>query len=129
MVYLLEPAKYRKSTLWLFSYVFCGYISLQALVALILSTVLVFLGAKAIQDCRNRDSTGNLKAKLIAIAVGFGFAFVLIGVKNIPYLIKMLGIQWVPQDSPFRSLVLPVGFAFYAFGAIGYIYDVYQGKE
>ena len=129
MVYLLEPVKYRKSTLWLFSYVFCGYISLQALVALVLSTVLVFLGAKAIEDCRNRDSAGNLKAKLIAIAVGFGFAFVLIGVKNIPYLIKMLGIQWVPQDSPFRSLVLPVGFSFYAFGAIGYIYDVYQGKE
>ena len=85
MVYLLEPAKYRKSTLLLFSYVFCGYISLQALVALVLSTVLVFLGAKAIQDCRNRDSAGNLKAKLIAIAVGFGFAFVLIGVKNIPF--------------------------------------------
>lgn len=135
IVYLVEPVKFRKITLLLFSYVFCGYISIQALVVLVLSTILVFLGAKAVEDSREEDdsqrdrSRGDRKAKIITILIVLGFAFLLIGVKNIPYVIKMFRIQWVPQDSFFRSLVLPVGFSFYAFQAIGYLYDVYQGKE
>ena len=41
----------------------------------------------------------------------------------------MFGFDTLSKNSILTSIVLPVGFSFYAFQAIGYLYDVYQGKE
>ena len=125
LLFILVPAKYRKAVLCVFSLGFCGYISVTALVALLLSTAVSFFGAKAIE--KNRED--KIRAKNITIITVTIFAFVLIVVKNIPYIIKMFGFDTLSEYSILTSIVLPVGFSFYAFQAIGYIYDVYQGKE
>ena len=65
---------------------------------------------------------------MVALITAIVFAFVLVVVKNIPYAIDVLGINAL-EGSVLTSLVLPIGFSFYAFSAIGYIYDVYQKKE
>ena len=125
LLFILVPAKYRKAVLCIFSLGFCGYISVTALIALALSTAVTFFGAKAID--KNRDN--KARAKNITIVTISIFAFVLIVVKNIPYIIKVSGFDSLFQDSILTSIILPVGFSFYAFQAIGYLYDVYQGKE
>ena len=125
LLFILVPAKYRKTVLCIFSLGFCGYISVTALAALVLSTAVAFVGAKAIE----KNSNDKTRAKALTVITVALFAFVLIVVKNIPYLIKMFGFDTLSKNSILTSIVLPVGFSFYAFQAIGYLYDVYQGKE
>lgn len=125
LLYCVLPHSWRAGLLLIFSYIFCGFISVGALVVLIISTLIVFWGAKAVEKSRK---TGG-KPGLIAGLTGGLFAFVLIIFKNIPYVIKMFNMSFVPESSFLRSVLLPVGFSFYAFSAIGYIYDVYREKE
>lgn len=125
IVYCIIPSKQRATVLLIFSLLFCGLISVEALVVLIISTLIVFFGAKETE--KNRDN--RKKSGWIAGLTGFLFVFALIFVKNVPYVIKMFDISFVSEDSFLRSVALPVGFSFYAFSAIGYIYDVYRGNE
>lgn len=125
MIYAIVPGHWRKGILFLFSYGFLGFLSWKALVILFASTGLVYTTGKVIE--KNKHNTAKAKkATIVSVAL---FAFLLIVWKNIPYVIKMFGISQVPEDSFLRTIVLPVGFSFYAFQAIGYLYDVYQGKE
>lgn len=125
LLYAVVPGTWRAALLLTGSLVFCGFISAEALIVLVVSTLVVFWGAKETE--RNRE---NLKKSgMIAGVTIFLFAFVLVVVKNIPYLINVFDISLVPENSFLRSVVLPVGFSFYAFSAIGYIYDVYRGNE
>lgn len=98
---------------------------MKALIALFISTVVAYAGAIIVE--KNADN--NKKSKAAAIITTVLFAIVLVVIKNIPYVIKMAGISGISENSPLRTFVLPVGFSFYAFSAIGYIYDVYQKKE
>lgn len=123
--YVLSPKSWRRGILLAFSYGFCAFLSLEALLVLAASTGLVFTAAQSIE--KHREDKGKSK-KVAVITIGV-FAFILVVWKNIPYLIKMLDLHQIPQDSFARSIVLPIGFSFYAFQAIGYLYDVYQGKE
>ena len=125
LLFILVDAKYRKILLCVFSLGFCAYISVTALVALLLSTVVTFFGAKAIE----KNLENKVRAKTITVVTVTIFAFVLIVVKNIPYIIKVSGFDTLSQNNVLTSIVLPVGFSFYAFQAIGYLYDVYKGKE
>lgn len=104
------------------SYGFCGYISTLALISLLLSTLIVYAGGLAIEKYHKRSG-------LIATLTIFLFAFSIIGIKNIPFFVKFFNIGNLPEDHILRSLVLPIGFSFYAFQAIGYIYDIYKKKE
>jgi len=124
LLYIVLPKQWRKAVLLSFSYVFCGYISVKALIAVAVSTLITFGGAKAIEKKRNNEA--NNQARIIALFVIAMFATVLIVVKNIPYA---LGVAGVNGNGWLGSIVLPVGFSFYAFQAIGYIYDVYTGKD
>lgn len=124
LIYIVLPGNCRKAVLLVASYVLCGYLSLKALVALLVSSLVAFAGARLIE----KYEQDRKKAKTIALITAVVFAFVLIVVKNIPYAIDVLGINAL-EGSVLTSLVLPIGFSFYAFSAIGYIYDVYQKKE
>jgi len=125
LIYIVVPKECRKAVLLVASYVLCGYMSMKALLALIISTFIAFLGAKLIE----KYNDNNKKSRNIAIVTALLFAIVLVVVKNIPYAIKMFGVSGIADDSILKTLVLPIGFSFYAFSAIGYIYDVYQKKE
>lgn len=125
LIYGIIPRSCRVAFLLFVSYAFCAFISVEALLILTLSTVIIYVGAIGIE--KNREKP--LMKKRIAGSTIFLFAFVLIVVKNIPYVIKMFNIGFIEQDSFLRSIALPVGFSFYAFSAIGYIYDVYRGRE
>jgi len=125
LIYMITPKCWRKAVLLVCSYGFCGFLSMKALIALFISTVVAYAGAIIVE--KNADN--NKKSKAAAIITAVLFAIVLVVIKNIPYVIKMAGISGISENSPLRTFVLPVGFSFYAFSAIGYIYDVYQKKE
>lgn len=125
LIYNIVPGECRKAVLLVSSYVLCGYISPKALVALIISTFIAYVGARLVESSGDSQN----KRKIYAMSTAVLFAVVLVVVKNIPYMVNILGISGISQDSILRTFVLPMGFSFYAFGAIGYIYDVYKGKE
>lgn len=125
LLYSVVPRAWRAVLLLIGSLVFCGFISAEALIVLIVSSLVVFWGAKETEKRRKSEK----KPGLIAGVTIFLFAFVLVVVKNIPYFIKVFDISFVPEHSFLRTVALPVGFSFYAFSAIGYIFDVYRGNE
>lgn len=125
LIYIVVPAKWRKCVLLVASLGICGFLSLKALVALVVSSLIAFYGALLI----DRNDKNDKSRKRIAVTVVLLFAFALVVVKNIPYAINVFGISNIEENSPLRTFVLPIGFSFYAFSIIGYIYDVYQKKE
>lgn len=124
-VYLLIPGKMREGYLLLASILFIGYISVKALVAVAVTSALVFCCALLIEKAKKTGKSG----KVIAVAGILVFACVLVVVKNIPWAIKFAGGMGLSDDHLLRKLLLPVGFSFYSFQSIGYIYDVYNGKD
>lgn len=123
LIYCVVPKDKRSAVLLIASYGFVGYISLYALVALVISTCVSYIGGRAI------EKAGKDRNKMITMAYIFIFAVMLVVVKNIPYVIKMFKIHGISEDHFLRRIILPVGFSFYAFQAIGYMYDVYREKE
>ncbi|MCR5798565.1 MAG: hypothetical protein K6G69_00655 [Lachnospiraceae bacterium] len=120
LIYAVIPVRFRREILLVAGYVFCGLISLPAMLVLMVVTVLVYAAGRVIE--KNRSA-------FVAVVTLALFAFALIVYKNIPYLIGVFGPVALKENHILTSLVLPVGFSFYAFGAIGYIYDVWKGKE
>lgn len=120
LIYIAIPKNWRKAVLLLFSYGFIGYLSVTALAALVTSTLVTYAGAMVIEKKKSKGTT--------ALVIGL-FALSLVVIKNIPWAIGVSGINSIPDNHFLRTFVLPVGFSFYAFQAIGYIYDVYLGKE
>lgn len=125
LIYLCVPKKFREVVLLLAGYLFIGYLSLTALAAVIISTLVVYASGITIDNCKRKGKTAG---KVAACGISL-FAFVLVVVKNIPTVINLFGGMGFPEDGILRNIILPIGFSFYAFQAIGYIYDVYKGTE
>ena len=125
LIYLFLPGKMREGYLLLASILFIGYISVKALVAVAVTSALVFCCALLIEKAKKTGKSG----KGIAIICIFVFACLLVVIKNIPWAIKFVGGMGLSEDHLLRKLLLPVGFSFYSFQSIGYIYDAYNGKD
>lgn len=125
LIYLFLPGKMREGYLLLASILFIGYISLNALIAVAVTSILVYGCGRFIEKAKKTGKSG----KGIAIIGILVFACLLVVIKNIPWAIKFVGGMGLSEDHLLRRLLLPVGFSFYSFQSIGYIYDVYNGKD
>lgn len=125
LLYLVIPGKLRELYLLIASVLFIGYISVNALIGVAVTSLIVYATARIIDSSKKKGGSG----KVATIAGIFIFAFVLVVVKNIPWAIRFIGASNIAEDHILHKLILPVGFSFYAFQSIGYIYDVYNGKE
>lgn len=123
--YLLIPGKLREGYLLIASMLFIGYISITALIAVLATAVLVYWLGISIENAKKKGKSG----KAITVIGILLFACMLVIVKNIPWAIKFAGGMGMSEDHFLRKIILPVGFSFYAFQSIGYLYDVFTGKD
>lgn len=91
---------------------------------LLFSVISVFIGALLIEKINAKILKKALLCVLLFINIGFLFY-----VKFTPYLLN-LAQKIVPFDSSniLKTIIVPVGVAFYTLQVCGYLIDVYRGK-
>ncbi|MBO4235638.1 MAG: MBOAT family protein [Firmicutes bacterium] len=132
--------KYQWQCLLLASYVFYvmvgGYLSS---VFILLSTITVFLGARAIEGKESPKKKRILLTVLIfnlaiLAVIKYGrFALGLVGLGGAVGIGDVVGVEGAVGTEGavgdiFSKIGLPLGISFYTFQALGYLMDVYRGK-
>lgn len=126
LLFFLLPARWRPAVLLFSSYVFCAYISISALAALLIVSVSVWAAGLWIEYLQERGQAQRGKAVEV-LAIGICI-LMLMGFKYAESLAGWLGVKGNGIERGFCWLVMPVGLSFYLFQAIGYLVDVTQGK-
>lgn len=109
MLYFAAPGKFRPTLLLLYSYLFCGALSIRSLAVLVLITLFTYFSARGIDkagSCQNQTLQ-----KVLAILSVVTCIFILTGYK---YMTRF-------------QISIPIGLSFYMFQSIGYLVDVYRG--
>lgn len=106
--YFCAPSKWRAGLLLIASYVFCGYLSMRALMILIAISVITYLTGIVLERIVAEEGKRRISAFLLAFAVGG--CLVLLGICK--YISHM-----------------PIGLSFYLFQAIGYLVDINRKKS
>lgn len=126
LLFFLLPVKWRPVVLLFSSFVFCAYISISALAVLLIVSVVIWAAGLFIEALRERGQVKEGQRVLLFIA-GLGI-FVLMLFKYAGSFGRWLGFMGAGAEEGLLWLVMPVGFSFYLFQAIGYLTDIAQGK-
>jgi alginate O-acetyltransferase complex protein AlgI len=129
-VYLALGSRVRIQNYWLLaaSYVFYGYWDLRFLALLLLSTLVDYTIARAIDAtadpvARKRLLLGSIAANLGVLGFFKYFGFF---ADNFMALAHALGLEVSPIT---LEVVLPVGVSFYTFQSLAYVIDVYRRQS
>lgn len=116
----------RKLLLLIASYVFYGFWDWRFLSLILLSTLVDYYAAQAID--RTRDQNRSFRFLLISVFTNLGllafFKYFDFFTVQLAQLLATLGFH---VAAPLLDVVLPVGISFYTFQTLGYTIDVYRG--
>lgn len=104
--YLLMPRRMRAVWLLAASYLFCASFGPGAVLALLMSTLVTYLGGIGIETYHEERSKRRVLGAVVLLHVAF--------------------LSFFKYNR--MNLLLPVGISFYTFQAIGYLADVYRGE-
>lgn len=154
-VYFLMPSKIRWLVLLVGSYIFYILSSPKTLVLMIITTVTTWLCGIKLEGCEkeskekiknikdNEPASENRKEKiqyikdnsrkkkrkilLLTVLVNFGMLAALKYMQvYLNFFSDLLHIEWLHFDLGF---LIPLGISFYTFQSVGYILDVYKGRD
>ncbi len=125
LFYFFLPGKFRPAVLLLASCLFCAYIDIRACLILMLTSVWVWVMGMRIEKSRKEMRRGSRFWTILAVGV---CVLLLMGYKYAGYVIQRLGCVGAVSDGILKNLIMPVGFSFYIFQAIGYLMDIMWGK-
>jgi len=119
-------ARGRGKTLWLlfcsfFFYLCAGAEYMPFLIATVLTA---YFGALALERNRSRRMIGALAALFVTVL--FLFKYLAFAIGLVQGLFTAAGLDWSAQVP---RLLLPAGISFYFFTALGYLIDVYRGRQ
>ena len=75
---------------------------------------------------KNRKKGVLFAALCLFIGALFLFKYLEFGVSLLSRILSVAGLNWTPAVP---KLLLPAGISFYFFTAMGYLIDVYRGKQ
>lgn len=121
------PFKWRPAVLLAASYALCGFLSLRALLVLVIVSGAAWLIGIQIEKANKNDRKQTAKNYMV-LAACLGI-LVLCLYKYAPYLLQRFSLEDKVSEGLLSRLIMPVGLSFYMFQAIGYIIDIYKGKS
>lgn len=123
-IYYVLPQRYRYHCLLIASLGFVATYQIAGLVFLLLSALVIWYGAGAIEKAAGSENekAASRKKGIVAAVIGIqlGILFVL------KYAGTWIG-AWQGKSNLF-SFLIPIGLSYYTLQSIGYILDVYWGK-
>ncbi len=128
LIYYLAPERARNLVLFLSSLGFYIYGERQYAPILLLSVILNFFAAKAIEKAKNKKKRRALLVCTLLLDFGVLFFF-----KYLGFTVRNLNRLFAPYHGgeavlPVIKLVLPLGISFYTFQLASYVLDVYGKK-
>lgn len=128
LLYYLVPEKVRNPVLFLTSLLFYLYGERQYIYLLLLSVVINFFAALAIEKAKNKRKRKALLAGTLFLDFGVLFLFKYSGftIRNLNHLLMKYNDGNVLF--PTVRLLLPLGISFYTFQLVSYVIDVYGKK-
>ena len=128
LIYYLAPERARNPVLFLSSLGFYIYGERQYAPILLLSVILNFFAAKAIEKAKNKKKRRALLVCTLLLDFGVLFFF-----KYLGFTVRNLNRLFAPYHGgeavlPVIKLVLPLGISFYTFQLASYVLDVYGKK-
>ena len=125
-VFCVVPARFRKPWILIVSYFFYGYWDWRFLSLLMISTVVDWAMALAIERQENEQKIRK-RLILVSLAVNLGalgfFKYFNFFVDSMHTALASLGVQ---ASLPVLEVILPVGISFYTFQTLSYTLDVYR---
>lgn len=135
VLYYTVPKRFQGVMLLAASFVFYISAGLRAVLFILMTAVVVFLGGRTMERVKastkkkKEAKQRNKKILLLEVLLNFGVLLVLkyynFAAENITAL---LGLFHYDAALPLVNLTLPLGISFYTFQAIGYTIDVYKDK-
>lgn len=107
--FAIAPGKIRPALLTIAGYIYIFVMNIQAGIALVAVSLIVYLGALFIEKIKVKKSI--LTAKIV-----FGL------------IVALIIIAMLVQKIPAMSFMAMIGFSFYGFSAISYLADVFKGE-
>lgn len=122
MYFLTKKTKYRNRVLIGFSLVFYAWGEPVWVFILLLSSVINYYAALAIDKAKNTPRARMLMALVTVWDLGVLFCF-----KYIGFFVSNLD-SWFGLNIPVPKVALPIGISFYTFQTLSYVIDVYRGN-
>ncbi len=126
-IYFFIPYRYRWVLLLIASYYFYMSWNPTYVFLIIFSTLVDYIVAILISQCRNKRKKKLLLLASIFTNLGilFFFKYFTFFNESLTYVTALIGINF---NTPHLSILLPVGISFYTFQTLSYTIDVYKGK-
>ena len=99
------------------SIAFIAYLDVNSCIWLLVTSLIVFALGHLIQSSPEKNKSRAKGLLIIGIVCCVASLFVL---KHVA--------KWTFTDEIFKNLIMPVGFSYYIFQAIAYLYDIYREK-
>lgn len=122
LYFLTKKIKYRNMVLIAFSLVFYAWGEPKWVFILLLSSVINYFAALAIDKNRGQPLSKTFMILITVYDLGVLFAF-----KYISFFISNFD-NWFGLSIPVPQISLPIGISFYTFQTLSYVIDVYRGK-
>ncbi len=129
-VYYIVPRKMQWIILLIASFAFYAMADLRAMVFLVLACVLTYAVGRGIAKARSMEdkTAGKAASKRVFRCGLIGLLGILAVVKYTNFVLSTFGMI-TGVSMPVLKIILPVGISYYTFMAIGYLLDIYWGRE
>ena len=125
VAYFLSPLRWRNLVLFAVSLIFYGWGEPAYVFLMVLTIVIDYVAGYLI----GRASVSQEYRKtvlVLAVVINLGILFVF---KYLGFIVDSLRMLPFLAELPKIQLALPIGISFYTFQSMGYIIDVYRGKQ
>lgn len=117
--YYVVPAKFRDIVMLLLSMVFSGLFGIGFLALLMVYTLVNYICGRVCGALRGRKS----RSALIPFAAGMTFDIAAV------FIFRVSCFSWLTRAMHFPEGFFPIGISLFTLSAVGYLADVYTGKQ
>ena len=126
LIYRFLPSGFRRAFLMIASLFFYGCFDIRSIPVLLGIILITYSAANAMDRMETGRKSVMLAAVVLCLATLGAFKYLSFIVNNLNAVLSRIHISF---EVPSFSLIIPAGISFYTFKAVGYVADVYRGRQ
>ena len=126
LIYRFLPFRFRRVFLLIASLFFYGCFDIRSIPILLFVIIITYSAAHAMSRIREGRKAVMLGTVIACLSALGAFKYLSFIVNNLNAVLSRIHISF---ENPSLSLIIPAGISFYTFKAVGYVADVYRGRQ